>query len=103
VRDGSAEPLDLHGLPLGVDEVRAYSESELALTAGDLVCAYTDGLVEARRDGEIYGQERLAALLAQLAATSAPAKLVAALHEDVATWGDGLADDAVVLALRRAA
>ena len=103
VRDGSAEPLDLHGLPLGVDEVRAYSESELALTAGDLVCAYTDGLVEARRDGEIYGHERLATLLTRQAATNTPAELVAAMHEDVADWGDGLADDAVALALRRAA
>jgi GAF domain-containing protein len=102
VRDGSAEPLDLHGLPLGVDEVQAYSESELPLAAGDLVFAYTDGLVEARRDGDIYGQERLTALLTRLAPTRAPAELVAAMHEDVAAWGDGLADDAVALALRRA-
>jgi GAF domain-containing protein len=102
VRAGQAEPLDLHGLPLGVDELRGYSESELALGAGDLVFAYTDGMVEARRDGEVYGQERLTALLERLASMHAPAELVAAMHEEVAAWGDGLADDAVALALRRA-
>jgi GAF domain-containing protein len=102
VRDGRAEPLDLHGLPLGVDDVRSYSESDLSLAGGDLVFAYTDGLVEARRDGEVYGQERLAAMVARLAATHAPAELVAAMHEEVAAWGDGLDDDAVALALRRA-
>jgi GAF domain-containing protein len=102
VRGGRAEPLDLHGLPLGVDDVASYSESELELTPGDLIFAYTDGLVEARRDGDVYGQERLAAMVARLAATLAPAELVAAMHEDVAAWGDGLDDDAVALALRRA-
>jgi GAF domain-containing protein len=102
VHGGRAEPLDLHGLPLGVDELRSYSESELALRAGDLVCAYTDGMVETRRNGEVYGQERLVALVKRLAAGHAPAELVAAMHEEVATWGDGLADDAVALALRRA-
>ena len=102
VRAGRAEPLDLHGLPLGVDELGAYSESELELIAGDLVFAYTDGMVEARRDGEVYGQERLTALVERLAATHVPADLVAAMHDDVAAWGDGLADDAVALALRRA-
>jgi GAF domain-containing protein len=102
VRDGRAEPLDLHGLPLGVDDVRSYSESDLSLAGGDLVFAYTDGLVEARRDGEVYGQERLAAMVARLAGTHAPAELVAAMHEEVAAWGDGLDDDAVALALRRA-
>jgi GAF domain-containing protein len=102
VRGGRAEPLDLHGLPLGIDDVGSYSESELELTGGDLVVAYTDGLVEARRDGEVYGQERLAGVVARLAATRAPAELVAAMHEDVAAWADGLDDDAVALALRRA-
>ena len=101
VRAGRAEPLDLHGLPLGVDEVHRYAESELALAAGDLVFAYTDGMVEARRDGEVYGQKRLTASVERLAATQVPAELVAAMHGDVAAWGDGLADDVVALALRR--
>ena len=87
VRAGRAEPLDLHGLPLGVDEPGAYSESELELIAGDLVFAYTDGMVEARRDGEVYGQERLTALVERLAATHVPADLVAAMHDDVAALG----------------
>jgi hypothetical protein len=41
-------------------------------------------------------------MVARFATTRAPAELVAAMHEDVGAWGDGLDDDAVALALRRA-
>ena len=39
----------------------ALLESELKLEPGDLVFAHTDGLIEARQAGEMYGTERLAA------------------------------------------
>jgi serine phosphatase RsbU (regulator of sigma subunit) len=68
-----------------------------------MVLAYTDGLVEARRKGELYGPERLAALVAGDAAGLSPQELVRAVHEDVAAWADGISDDAVALALRRSA
>jgi GAF domain-containing protein len=103
VRDGSARPLDGHGLPLGVLESIAYSSSELKLEPGDLVFAHTDGLIEARRSGEMYGEERLARLVVPVAATHSPRELVRAVHEDVSEWADGISDDAVALALRRTA
>ncbi|MGH2781487.1 MAG: SpoIIE family protein phosphatase, partial [Thermoleophilaceae bacterium] len=73
--------LDPHGLPLGVDPRPGYGESELALEPGDLVFAYTDGLIEARRAGETYGADRLARLVARLAPTLGPEDLVRAVHE----------------------
>jgi GAF domain-containing protein len=103
VRDGSARPLDGHGLPLGVLESIAYSSSELKLEPGDLVFAHTDGLIEARRSGEMYGEERLARLVVPVAATHSPRELVRAVHEDVSEWADAISDDAVALALRRTA
>jgi serine phosphatase RsbU (regulator of sigma subunit) len=103
IRSGSVCPLEGHGLPLGVLERHGYSESELLLERGDLVFAHTDGLIEARRAGELYGTERLAALVASLARSHAPQELVRGVHEDVMGWADGISDDAVALALRRTA
>ena len=103
VRDGSARPLDGHGLPLGVLESITYSSSELRLEPGDLVFAHTDGLIEARRSGKMYGEERLAQLVVAAAATHSPRELVRAVHEDVSEWADAISDDAVALALRRTA
>jgi GAF domain-containing protein len=97
----TAFPLESHGLPLGVFERHGYSESELHLERGDLVFAHTDGLIEARRVGAMYGTERLSQLVAGLASSHTAQELVRAVHEDVTGWADGISDDAVALALRR--
>jgi GAF domain-containing protein len=101
VRGGAACPLDSHGLPLGVLEGQRYSSSELRLEQGDLVFAHTDGLIESRRAGEMYGSERLARVVVAAARTHTPRELVRAVHEDVMGWADAISDDAVALALRR--
>jgi len=103
VRGGSASPLDSHGLPLGVLESQRYSSSELRLEPGDLVFAHTDGLIEARRSGEMYGADRLARFVAGAAGLQSSKELVRAVHEEVAGWADGISDDTVALALRRTA
>jgi GAF domain-containing protein len=103
VRGSSVCPLDSHGLPLGVLESQHYSWSELKLQRGDVVFAHTDGLIEARRDGEMYGAARLAQQVVAAAATQSPRELVRAVHEDVMEFANGISDDAVALALRRTA
>jgi GAF domain-containing protein len=101
VSGSAARGLAGHGLPLGIESSARYGESELRLGEGDVVFAYTDGLTEARRGGEIFGLERLAELVPRLASADGPASLVRAVHEEIGAWADGLADDAVALALRR--
>ena len=103
VRAATVCPLDGHGLPLGVLERYDYSESELRLEQGDLVFAHTDGLIEARREGVMYGAERLTQLVSGLTGSLAAQGLVRAVHEDVMGWADEISDDAVALALRRTA
>ena len=98
---GSVRELEATGLPLGVEDSARYGERELALADGDLVFAYTDGLVEARRDGESFGPRRFRELVERLAAREAPAALVRSVHDSVAEWSGGLSDDAVALAIRR--
>ena len=97
----SVRALEPHGLPLGIDASPGYGESEVDLAAGDLVFAFTDGLVEARRDAETYGIPRLARLVGTLAPAIIPEDLVSAVHDEIADWSGGLGDDAVALALRR--
>ena len=101
VRDGQVQQLTGHALPLGIDEDPGYEDAELQLAPGDLVFAYTDGLAEARRDGELYGLSRLEELVRKSVGELAPNDLVRTVHEEVAAWGGGLEDDCVALALKR--
>jgi GAF domain-containing protein len=101
VSGASVYPLEPHGLPLGVERSPHYGESELELAAGDLVFAFTDGLVEARRGADTYGTDRLAKLVGTLAQSLAPEDLVTAVSDEIIDWSGGLGDDAVALALRR--
>ena len=90
-----------HGVPLGVESKPGYLELERRLDPGDLLFAYTDGLVEARREREIFGTGRLTRLVEEQASSLSPEQLVRRVHGEVSTWADRLADDALALALRR--
>jgi GAF domain-containing protein len=103
VSGGEIEPLATHGLPLGVERSVEYQEMTLELAPRDVVFGYTDGLIEARHAGKVFGLERLSDFVRELAAILSPQELVRAVHQVVTAWGDGLTDDAVALALRRSA
>jgi serine phosphatase RsbU (regulator of sigma subunit) len=70
---------------------------------GGSLVLYTDGVVEARRDGELYGTERLDALLAEHHALP-PRELAERVAEDARSWAGGeLTDDLAVVVIRRVA
>ena len=62
--DGSVRGLEASGLVLGIDAGQEYEAVHADLPPGAVLVVYTDGVIEARRDGELYGVERLDALLA---------------------------------------
>jgi GAF domain-containing protein len=95
-----AQRLAATGVPLGVAEVPRYEERETRFARGDVLFAATDGLVEARRDGAFFGDERLVAVLAEHGRSLAPSELVEAVHREVEAWAPDLDDDLVLLALR---
>jgi len=68
---GRAEPLDVSGLPLGTFDGVSYDELKVDLAAGDAFVFYSDGVIEARKDREDYGAERLCRGLEQNASRSA--------------------------------
>ena len=90
------------GLPLGIDSSGAYEEHSIEFAPGDVMLGFTDGLVEARRDRELFGTERLAkALFDEGARAGDLGQLVRRLHSTVHDWAGALSDDAVLLAVRR--
>ena len=100
VRAGAVEPLSLHGLALGIEGGQAYEAERVTLAPGDAAVLFTDGLLEARREGELYGEERLDASLAKHASLPAE-ELAVALVEDCRAFGGELADDCAVVVLKR--
>ena len=99
--DGSVRTLEAHGLVLGIDGGQEYEASSAELPPGASLVLYTDGVVEARRDGELYGDDRLDALLAERRGLSARA-LDEALAEDAREFAGGdLSDDLAVVVIRK--
>ena len=99
-RGGTPEPLDVGGLALGIDGGQQYEEARVRLEPGDAVALFTDGLVEARRDGELYGEQRLDDALTANAGLPAQ-ELADALLADCRAYGGELADDCAIVVLKK--
>jgi sigma-B regulation protein RsbU (phosphoserine phosphatase) len=99
--DGNVSGLDESGLILGIDTDQEYDEAHAQLPVGASIVLYTDGVVEARRDRELYGTERLDALLAEHRALP-PRALAERVAGDARKWAGGeLGDDLAVVVIRR--
>ena len=87
-------------LPLGLPEEWACTTAAHDLTPGTGVLLYTDGVTEARHNGEQFGQQRLARSVQTLGG-QAPSEVVAAVTAEVQEFAaTGLADDLCVVAAR---
>lgn len=77
LRAGSLERMPATGLPVGLLSGRGYSERSVQLSNGDLIFLYTDGCVEAEDEkGDMFGMDRLEALLKIAADSADPLKHV---------------------------
>jgi phosphoserine phosphatase RsbU/P len=100
-RDGSIEWLESGGAPVGLFAEWNYDEGAVQLDPGDVVLAYTDGVIEAANaDGEEWGLEGL-----QRAAVESDAECADDMVDAIFRAMDHFArgrqvDDATVLALR---
>jgi serine phosphatase RsbU (regulator of sigma subunit) len=80
-----------------------YTPATRRLGPGDTLCLITDGITEAAGpDGQLYGRERLEALLGRLGGAASAAEVGAAIRRDVAAFAGGTepSDDMAVLVLR---
>lgn len=99
--DGAVTGLPATGPILGAFDAVAFRQAEAALDPDERLFLYTDGLTEARRGKELFGEERLFESLAA-AGGSTEAMVAGVTREVLAFCGDDLRDDLAILALRRA-
>ena len=95
--DGRTEQLNEGGMVLGVFPDNAYEQGEVALSPGERVLFYTDGITEARNAaGDEYGEERLTAVAMNVRGGSADA-IKHAVLADVNAFTDGRFEDDATL------
>ena len=100
--DGTLSEATAGGLPLGIAEQTGYEQHTLELGSDDMLVAFTDGIIEARREGKLLGDDGLKRILGEVGAmTREPQALTELLHDKVRAWARGLSDDAAIVALRR--
>ena len=100
-QDSEMRPLRATGPLLTLDPNATFHSRELPLTPGDLLLLYTDGLAEARSGDQLFGEDRIAAVVrrdpGQDATTLAKVLLEAARDYAAAP----LNDDVAILVVRR--
>lgn len=99
--DGHVEFVSRGGLPLAVLDDQTYEESSDRLDPGDKLLMYTDGIIEARTDSELFGLDGIERCLAghqSWSVDDVADGLIAAATE----WAEGkLRDDTAIVVIER--
>jgi serine phosphatase RsbU (regulator of sigma subunit) len=98
--DGSLERLDPTATVIGMFESLECAAMSVTLRTGDLLAVFSDGVTEARRDEEEYGEARLLAELRAGAALSAE-EAVGRILRSVEAFGRGTQSDDLTLLVAR--
>ena len=77
--------------PIGVGERTGVRQTTVSLPPGSLACFFTDGLADARVNGELFGRERLVELIAELGGTPSAEELIERIRGDVHHIPDDMA------------
>lgn len=95
----SIEALDEMSPIIGAFADVPYSEATISLEAGDILVVYTDGVVEARKQGEFYGEQRLEELMRETI-SYAVSEIPSAIFDSVIDFTGGeFSDDMAILAV----
>ncbi len=93
VREAYADRLGEGGMMLGVEKHADYQEGSVRIEPGDLLCLYTDGIIEQKSsEDEDFGEKRLIEFL-QVNRFSPAARLQEALFKEVVSFGSGRQND----------
>lgn len=100
--NGATEPVEIVGMPLGIQSNTTYTAKTLLLASGETVLMATDGITEARNGYEFLGPEGMAALAEEAGPTASPFELSQAIYGGARAFAGGdLHDDACLLIARR--
>jgi sigma-B regulation protein RsbU (phosphoserine phosphatase) len=103
ISDGTVSKLEVTGTVVGAFPASRYEERQIALAAGDLLVAYTDGITEPENAyGEMFGEERLIDVLVKHQ-NAAAGEIVSRSLEAALQWTGSpeLQDDMTMLIARR--
>jgi serine phosphatase RsbU (regulator of sigma subunit) len=103
-KNGSCEIFQLPstGIPVGISADPQFSFATFQFEIDDVLVAYTDGITEAEnRQHELWGQQRLEALLKSCSRTS-PKEIIDTILDQVSTFANGQPqrDDETLLVMR---
>jgi sigma-B regulation protein RsbU (phosphoserine phosphatase) len=96
---GTVVELDARGPLIGPLPDWRGPERALDLEPGDALVLYSDGVTEARHDGDFFGEERLGAALGDAAGLDA-AGMVSSVEHAVLDFAGSLGDDLAILGAR---
>lgn len=99
-REGGIERLEATATVLGAFEEWPCALGRLQLDPGDRLVAYSDGVTEAMRQGEVFGEDRLVELFRRHE-HAAPEELVSAVLTEVQSFGAGELSDDLTLVVAR--
>jgi sigma-B regulation protein RsbU (phosphoserine phosphatase) len=103
LRSGELQMLESTGTVVGAFPLARYEERTVELEHGDLLVAYTDGIVEPENAyGEMFGEDRLKDLISKYAHADS-SELIARTMESVNVWtgSSELQDDMTMVVVRR--
>jgi serine phosphatase RsbU (regulator of sigma subunit) len=89
--------LPIGGLPFGVSQL-GYTEIEESLEPGDRIFLCTDGLIEARRDNEMFGENRVMSCLHEYAKLKTD-DVLEQMCKILYSWTGGKSQDDVAMIL----
>jgi len=100
VAGGAVTEVGRTGHMLGMLEPLRLHDDAVALQPGESMVLYTDGVIEAERAGDLFGEQRLRVLLAQLDGEPAQAIADAVVAAAVGFQGGDTRDDIAVVVLQ---
>jgi serine phosphatase RsbU (regulator of sigma subunit) len=98
--DGRVQEIECEGLALGIEPGQTYEQAAARLPPGGALVLYTDGVIEARRQDELFGIERLDAVLRAEVGSSAQAIADAVVSGCRAFAGGELGDDCAIVVVK---
>ncbi len=101
--DGDIFELEIHGSPVGLFDGEVYGLDKLSLSSGDVIVAFTDGVVETKNEnGEFFGIERLKKIISMNGDKSAVEICDAVIREVIEFKGDAeQKDDLTLLIIKK--
>jgi sigma-B regulation protein RsbU (phosphoserine phosphatase) len=99
--DRSVVELNQTGVVIGLWDGLTYENARVTLNPGDTLLCYTDGVTEARRDGDLFGYDRLKSALLKHHDKSAQRIVDLIYRRTLAFCGKKTDDDLALLALKR--